>query len=593
MIGISEEPPKSHNDWPNYQGFDTSYEEREPVELKVTGNIPSWAAGTLYRTGIGKREIETEKGLFQTRHWFDGLAVVHRFQILPPDEEHSDVRVIYNSRSTCDGLIEQIRKTGERDTMTFARKYDPCQSYFKKVMSVFRPDRERPPNEYSMSITLSVDFPGLEPKKGKLSSGHSSGIQGLANKTDSAMFQMLDPETLEPLGIAHQKVLHEELKGPLSGAHAKSDPLTGDIYNFNLEMGPTTTYRVFSVSRSTGKTSILATITSASAAYIHSIFLTENYVILCVWNSFFVAHGLKILWTRNILDAIGEYDPSRPAKWYVIDRRTPENGGQGVVATYESDAFFCFHSVNAYETPSQTGSGTDIIADLVAYDNLNCLKSFYLENLRSDSPNAGEIKAKHPYTTVLLRYRLPYIRSESKETPLSTPQSRRSSTILQNPTRPHRATLEFKSEPIQAPELPTMNPRYITRPHRYIYGVNFTGNSTFLDGLVKMDTKTHEAKYWSYHGQNAGEPIFVPRTKSGPFGSGSLNGASPDAEDIDDEDDGVLLSVVLDGLSGKSYLLVLDAKTMTEVGRADVHGAIGFGFHGVHVRSDGKMVTDV
>ncbi|KAK2877097.1 hypothetical protein FQN49_001420 [Arthroderma sp. PD_2] len=578
MPRISEESPKSYNDWPNYQGFDTSYEERSPVELKVTGNIPSWAAGTLYRTGIGQREIETVKGVFQVNHWFDGLAVVHRFQILPPDEEHPDVRVIYNSRSTCDGLIERIRKTGNRDTMTFARKYDPCQSYFKKVMSVFRPDQDRAPNEYSMSITLSVDFPGLVPEKGKLSSGHSSGIQGLANKTDVSVFQMLDPETLEPLGIAHQHVLHPDLKGPMSGAHAKSDPVTGDVYNFNLEFGFTPTYRVFGVSRLTGKTSILATITDASPAYIHSIFLTENYVILCVWNSFFVAHGLKILWTRNVLDAIGEYDPSRPAKWYVVDRRTPENGGQGVVATYESDPFFCFHSVNAYETPSQTGSGTDIIADLVAYDNLNCLKAAYLDNLSSDSPNAGEIKANHPYTTVLLRHRLPSIPLESKE---------------RNSAQPRKATIEFRSEPIQAPELPTLNPQYITRAHRYVYGVNLTGKSTFWDGLVKMDTRTLEAKYWTHQGQSAGEPIFIPRTKRGPLGSDRLNGAStPDAEATDDEDDGVLLSVVLDGLSGKSYLLALDAKTMTEVGRADVNGAIGFGFHGVHVSSEDKRTID-
>jgi len=51
------------------------------------------------------------------------------------------------------------------------------------------------------------------------------------------------------------------------------------------------------------------------------------------------------------------------------------------------------------------------------------------------------------------------------------------------------------------------------------------------------------------------------------------------------EDDGVLLSVVLDGPAGKSYLLVLDAQTMTEVGRAQLDGVVGFGFHGTHVSS--------
>lgn len=53
------------------------------------------------------------------------------------------------------------------------------------------------------------------------------------------------------------------------------------------------------------------------------------------------------------------------------------------------------------------------------------------------------------------------------------------------------------------------------------------------------------------------------------------------------EDDGVLLSVVLDGDRGKSYLLCLDARDMTEVGRAEVDGVVGFGFHGEHVPHQG------
>ena len=56
----------------------------------------------------------------------------------------------------------------------------------------------------------------------------------------------------------------------------------------------------------------------------------------------------------------------------------------------------------------------------------------------------------------------------------------------------------------------------------------------------------------------------------------------------EDEDRGVLLSAVLDGIGGRSYLLCLDARTMREVGRADVDGVVGFGFHGCHVPSGGE-----
>jgi torulene dioxygenase len=85
---------------------------------------------------------------------------------------------------------------------------------------------------------------------------------------------------------------------------------------------------------------------------------------------------------------------------------------------------------------------------------------------------------------------------------------------------------------------------------------------------VKTDMVTREALFWDIpHGHSPGEAIFVPR---------------PGAAE-EDEDDGVLLSVVLDGHSRKSYLLCLDARTMTETGRAEVGFAVALGFHGVHV----------
>lgn len=109
-------------------------------------------------------------------------------------------------------------------------------------------------------------------------------------------------------------------------------------------------------------------------------------------------------------------------------------------------------------------------------------------------------------------------------------------------------------------ELPTLNSNRITKKHRYFYCVSDTGKSTFFDGLVKYDAQTRTAKTWSVFAQSAGEPIFVPRDR-----------------DIEgDEDDGVLLSVVLEGTAGK---------TMTEVDRASVNGVVGYGFHGTHVPS--------
>ena len=58
--------------------------------------------------------------------------------------------------------------------------------------------------------------------------------------------------------------------------------------------------------------------------------------------------------------------------------------------------------------------------------------------------------------------------------------------------------------------------------------------------------------------------------------------ARPEAEH---EDDGVLLSVVLDAGAGTSFLLVLDAADLSELARAEVPHHIPFGFHGQFARA--------
>ena len=105
------------------------------------------------------------------------------------------------------------------------------------------------------------------------------------------------------------------------------------------------------------------------------------------------------------------------------------------------------------------------------------------------------------------------------------------------------------------------------RPYRYLYAAGIhtadAEEADFLDSLVKVDVESGEEWSWHEPGSYPGEPVFVPL---------------PEAER--GEDDGVLLSIVLDGRSSTSYLLVLDAATMAELGRARVPHHIPFGFHG-------------
>lgn len=464
------------------------------------------------------------------------------------------MQVTYNSRLTSDGLIEKVRKAGRLDGMTFAAKYEPCKTLFQKLQSVFAPavwmlpKPPSAPNEANIGVTMSVNLPGYSPTgEAAQVPRDDSKIKSFCTRTDAATVQFLDSETLEPIGLARQGVLHPDLTGPVSGAHAKSDPVTGDVYNFNLQFGGQGTFRVFRTSASTGKTSILATV-SHTTAYLHSLFLTENYVVLCIWNSHFRAGGMAILLKNNLIEAM-EYNDKTPAKWFVIDKRTADEGGQGVVATYESEPFFGFHSVNAYEHTSVDGV-KHIIADIPVYQNLEVLNAFYFDNILSDSPTAAQVQGRwgDALAPRYRRYRLPDVPGEpQKET--------------------RKAVVEFELARNDTPELPSLNWSVFTKKHRYVYGVCDSGKSTFADSLLKLDLEDFSVKRWSVHGQTAGEPIFI---------------ADPDSTD---EDGGVLLTVVLDGIAGKSYLLALNAKDLTEMGRANVDGVIGFGFHGLHTKA--------
>lgn len=555
-------PPNSSNMtaetrdiWPNDAGFDNNYEEHEPVELTVKGRIPQYAAGVLFRTGPLGYKAKTDEGkIWAVKHWFDGFSCVHRFQIDFPDQD-GVAKVQYRSRRTVDEYLEIVRKTGKIDGITFASKHDPCESFFKKVMSIFHSTHTR--STQNVGVTLSINMPGggyvKNPEKPSLN-GHTNHIETLHAKSDNLLLKKINPETLEPQGIATQKVLHPDLKGPMSAAHAKSDPDTGDIFNFNLDFGYKGTYRIFRTSANTGETDILATF-HGQPAYIHSLFLTENHVILCVWNSHITWGGLSILYNKNVADAIAPFDPNSKATWYVIDRTR----GKGLVATYESDPFFCFHTVNAWEEPNEINpKKTDIIAELSMFENTDVIHRFYYDNLISSNANSAYAGRKRLSCLPMhAQFRLP-----SVDAGLPTKHSL--------PTE-----LLFKADKMISSELPTINPSYLTRRHRYTYGCADRLKSSFMDGIVKFDNITQTSIIWETEGHTPGEPIFV---------------ADPEGHV---EDDGVLLTVVLDGYVERSYLLVLSAKDLTEIGRAEMQGPMSFAFHGAYKASARRYTGDI
>ena len=133
-------------------------------------------------------------------------------------------------------------------------------------------------------------------------------------------------------------------------------------------------------------------------------------------------------------------------------------------------------------------------------------------------------------------------------------------------------------------ELVRINDNYKHKPYRYSYGfTGFAGSGVdrggFREwGLVKMDagsssetenTKTSRAAVTVWKASNCypSEPVFVARKEEA-------------GAEYEEEDDGALLSLVYDGVRRESFLLVLDARDMTELARCYTGFRTCISFHG-------------
>ncbi|KAF5679821.1 beta-carotene 15,15'-dioxygenase [Fusarium heterosporum] len=545
---------ESWKSWPNEAAFDRLEEHRGPLRLTVKGSIPSWAAGTLYRTGPGQSRVEdTSRGTHFTTHWFDGFAQTHRFDIIPTDE--GETQVWYSSRRQGDEWIEDVKKKGWRSGMTFGQKADPCVGLFAKAMTIFEPKLG------NHNVALMADVPGVLSDEKDESTNHIDGPLGhrvntrnLFVATDYTGMRRIDPSTLEPLGETTQSHLHPSLSGPCSCAHAQRDPISGDLFNYNLAFGRVPTYRIFRVDAASGETEILATISDLNvpSAYMHSFFLTDNHVVICIPASQFAWRGLKTQWEGNIIDSMKPFDQKRKCKWLVVDRKH----GKGLVATFSTPAAFFFHSINAFEEIVKDEKGserTDLFFDLVKYDTMDIIKGFYYDVImdRDDATKKYwfENERYKNCAPTLTRYRFTLPSTPTPDTTFSANGEQ----VLAIPS-PH------------AGELPSIHPLRVGKPYRYVYSAALRGLTTVVDALVKTDLTTGDALIWTGpEGHTPGEPVFVPRPGSR------------------EEDDGIIFSLIVNGVAETAYILCLDGKTMEEMGRAEAEFAIGQGFHGLHL----------
>jgi carotenoid cleavage dioxygenase-like enzyme len=190
------------------------------------------------------------------------------------------------------------------------------------------------------------------------------------------------------------------------------------------------------------------------------------------------------------------------------------------VTTATAPPAFIYYHANAYERDNE------IVIGLIAFDDERAVTGLTLSNLRHDNPDLPRGD--------LCRYTVPLSGDGVTHEEL------------------HQGPVEF----------PTINYRAVNgEPHRYIYLAETDGNSSLPTDITKIDVESETVRRWRKYNTHLGEPLLVPR---------------PGAER---EDDGVLLSIVLDPEADQSRLICLDATTLEELGRAHLPHRLPYRFH--------------
>ncbi len=112
-------------------------------------------------------------------------------------------------------------------------------------------------------------------------------------------------------------------------------------------------------------------------------------------------------------------------------------------------------------------------------------------------------------------------------------------------------------------ELPNINDRHRNKKYRYVYGVHSPRSNKHLAAeIVKYDLANNRSTHWFEKDMTVGEPIFV---------------ANPSASH---EDEGVLIVLASHLKRNESKIVVLDARQLKELARADLPQAIPPALHG-------------
>ncbi|XP_070499714.1 carotenoid isomerooxygenase-like [Chironomus tepperi] len=483
----------------------------EPINGEIIGEIPNWISGSFILNGPGTFKV----GDVSLNHVFDGMALLHRFHI-------DNGNVTYQCRFIKSEAYEKVKSENRLAFNEFGTTTISNGSFIQKVRAFFSQNTQASDN------TLVTVYP------------LDSEIYAI---TETPMIRKFNPKTLETL---ERYDLNKYTNIIFQPAHPQL--YDGNLYQCGLTItSEGSKYNIFCIPQGENKFDNIKMIAKVPArrkfspGYMHSFGITENYFIIIEQPLSMPAFQMKIA-TYLKTPFVNAFKWLKDENTYIflVDRVTGE-----VKHTFEADGFFYFHTINQYENDGH------VVLDLSCYNDADIIKGLMVDNM-------VKLKKEKIKTNMLNSRVLRFVM------PLNVPKEENAEKKNIVTLKGVQAEAFIKSDGtiFVVPEVLCDTPmefgtiwydKHLGKYYKYFYGVGYDVHAEYPCTLIKVDVENKTRIIWKEKDAYPSEPLFIP------------------AKDAKSEDDGVVIASITYGESeaNRVTLLVLDAKTFTELGRCE------------------------
>lgn len=566
--------------------FEDSIDEVSPPLFKpAEGEIPPYVSGTMIRNGpsvFGTLDIPNIHRRYD--HIFDGLARLTRYEMRPQGMNGINFSAKFLRSFWWEKMVSN--KGDIPPSITTGPVY-PSFDTFQLIEA---------------GLTSASRFDNVPVNIAQI--GGEGGLW--VGVTDAPVLLSFDENTLDTKGRADPVNSITTLGGIELFSTAHPTNKGNFTYNYFLELRPIAlpglpngnlAHIVRTSADMTRQVVGTINVGEGYVPYVHDFSLTGKYAILCIWPlRMDMANSMN---GKGFLPQLEwEGDKGANTKIFVFDIENAEKMQDiGPIVKFEAPPMFAYHHVNAYTERSDSETGVDtVVIDITGYQSpgiINGAHGFaYISNMRDP-----EKRKKQERDGQLFRYRLPISTRRS--------QQRHQQNAFITPTL---MPIMDKRGYFYGGEMVRVDDGKKGMKCRFSYAfTGFSGTDSLRGGfmrwaLVKRDHEKAEslaqnlcdrgvdwrplilsgqldctmdpevaasasAIIWEDDDCYPTEPIFVK-----------------DPSDGSSEDQGVLLSQVYDGRRRETFLLVLDAVTMTELARCYTGIRCPVSFHGQYLK---------